>query len=85
MTLDRKRPTKLDDDELLIEIARLQDRVIVGPTTREIEEAMEVSNGTVFRHAKQLTEAGLVKNGYRGIVLTEKGEQRVKAMLAEEA
>lgn len=79
MTLvPRKRPVKVTDEDLLLEIARLQDTVKIGPSTREIEAALQISNGTVFRRTKQLESAGLIKPGYRGLVLTDEGERRAK-------
>lgn len=75
---------KTADDDVLLEISGLEDKVVVGPDTRELGKALEVSNATAFRSTNRLIEAGLVKHGYRGLVLTPEGRKRVNAIIAEQ-
>lgn len=72
MALQRERPKKIPDVELLKIVARNTDEVTVGPSLAEISAAAGLAHGPTQRRVKAAIREGLLEPAYRGYQLTEK-------------
>lgn len=73
MTLQRERPKKVPDAELLKIVALNTDEVTVGPSIAEISKATGLAHGPTQRRIQTAIREGLLEPAYRGYKLTDKG------------
>lgn len=77
MSLDRERPKKVADADLLKIIALNSDEVTVGPSLAEIAQATGLAHGPAQRRVQHFMREGLVERGYRGYTITQKATEKL--------